>query len=116
MYFTSNRFITMKRILMSIILSMAFFGVLKAQDGGRTWLKRYNIDPMNANPVFTRPTHENDEARKQGAGICMNDGLAYNRTYYSFGSDWHYEPKLNLCKEEEEAFSRVTGEFINNDD
>ena len=116
MYFTSNRFITMKRILMSIILSMAFFGVLKAQDGGRTWLKRYNIDPMNANPVFTRPTHENAEARKEGAGICMNDGLAYNRTYYNFGSDWHYEPKLNLCKEEEDAFSRVTGEFINNDD
>ena len=101
----------MKRILMSILFSLAFFGMMKAQDEGRTWLKRYNIDPMNDNPVFTRPMHERDESRVQGAGICMNDGLAYNRRYYNFGSDWHYEPKLSLCKEEEAVFQKITGEF-----
>ena len=84
---------------MSILLSLAFVGMMKAQDGGRDWLKRYKIDPMNSNPVFTRPDHERDEERVMGAGICMNDGLAYNRTYYNFGSEWHYEPKLHLCDE-----------------
>ena len=103
----------MKRILMSILFSLAFFGMLKGQDEeGRTWLKRYHIDPMNNNPVFTRPMHENDEERVMGAGICMNDGLAYNARYYGFGSEWHYAPKLSLCQEEEEAFSRITGDFV----
>ena len=102
----------MKRILMSILLSLAFVGMMKAQDGGRDWLKRYKIDPMNSNPVFTRPDHERDEARVQGAGICMNDGLAYNRTYYNFGSDWHYEPKLHLCQEEEAVLDKIFGKFV----
>lgn len=102
----------MKRIFMSILISLAFFGMMKAQDGGRDWLKRYKIDPMNSNPVFTRPTHERDEARVQGAGICMNDGLAYNRTYYNFGSDWHYEPKLHLCQEEEAVLDKIFGKFV----
>ena len=106
----------MKRIFMSIMLSLAFFGMLKAQDEGRTWLKRYNIDPMNDNPVFTRPQHERDEERVMGAGICMNDGLAYNRRYYNFGRDWHYEPKLSLCQEEEAVFPRITGEYMSNED
>ena len=106
----------MKRILMSILLSMAFLGMMRAQDGAREWLKRYKIDPLNSNPVFTRPTHENDEARVMGAGICMNDGLAYNCRYYNFGEDWHYAPKLSLCKQEEDAFSRVTGAYIYKDD
>ena len=101
---------------MGIVLSLAFFGMLRAQDDGRQWLKRYKIDPMNDNPVFTRPMHERDESRVQGAGICMNDGLAYNRRYYSFGRDWHYEPKLSLCKEEEDAFPRITGEYFSKDD
>ena len=102
----------MKRFLMSILLSLAFIGMMNAQDEPRQWLKRYNIDPMNSNPVFTRPTHERDEARVQGAGICMNDGLAYNRTFYSFGSDWHYEPKLNLCEEEEAVLKQLFGKYV----
>ena len=58
---SKKTYITMKRIFMSILLSMAFFGMMKAQDGGRDWLKRYKIDPMNTNPVFTRPDHERDD-------------------------------------------------------
>lgn len=102
----------MKKIVMSVLLSMALFGFATAQDnGGRKWLTRYNIDPMNSNPVFTRPDHERDESRVQGAGICMNDGLAYNRRYYGFGSEWHYEPKLILCKEEVQSLPRLFGVY-----
>ena len=100
---------------MSVFLSLAFFGMLKAQDEGRTWLKRYNIDPMDSNPVFTRPMHENSSARKDGAGICMDDGLAYNCRSYIFGEGWHYEPKLAMCQEEENTFSSVTGEYLYSD-
>ncbi len=100
---------------MGITLLFACFCFAQAQQNARNWLKRYNIDPTNSNPVFTRPMHENAESRVEGAGINMNDGEAYNRTYYNFGGEWHYEPKLPLCKEEEAVLSRITGDYFYED-
>ena len=105
----------MKKIIMGITLLFACFCFAHAQQNARNWLKRYNIDPTNNNPVFTRPMHENNKSRVEGAGINMNDGEAYNRTYYNFGGEWHYEPKLPLCKEEEVALSRITGDYFYED-
>ena len=42
----------------------------------------------------------------------MDDGQAYNRTYYGFGSEWHYEPKLHLCQEEEAVLQQIFGKFV----
>lgn len=100
----------MKKIFfMSLLFSLAVMGLVKVEAQSREWLKRYGIDVNNTNPVFTRPDRENSTDRVQGAGIHMNDGAAYNRRYYTFGGEWHYEPKLHLCKEEESVAARIFG-------
>ena len=71
------------------------------------WKKRYGLDPACSNPVFTRPGHMNTNSRVHGAGICMNDGLAYTNRGASFSNDWHYEPKLPLCRQEADVMPRV---------
>ena len=102
----------MKKIFfMSLLFSLAVMGLVKVEAQSRNWLKRYGIDVNNTNPVFTRPDRENDSDRVQGAGIHMNDGAAYNRRYYTFGGEWHYEPKLHLCQEEEAVAAQIFGAY-----
>lgn len=76
----------------------------------RPWLADYGIDPSNPCPVFTKPPRTGPN-RTEGAGICTNDGAAYNCTFYTLGEDWHYEPKLNLCDQEKAVMSRITGQL-----
>lgn len=99
------------RIFMSCIMLICILGTACGQQPKRSWLSDYDIDPNNDCPVFTRPPRTGPD-RKDGAGICTNDGAAYNRTFYSLGEEWHYEPKLHLCKQEEDAMTTVTG-FLN---
>lgn len=91
-----------------ILLLIALLGCAQPVNSQRKWLADYNISPDNPCPVFTVPNHTGP-MRTRGAGICTNDGAAYNRKYYDLGEEWHYEPKLNLCKEEESVLLRVTG-------
>ena len=96
------RIILMCAILMGIVITAC------GQQSGRKWLSDYNIDPNNNCPIFTKP-QRTGPSRTRGAGICTNDGEAYNRTFYTLGEEWHYEPKLNLCKQEEEMITAITG-------
>ena len=76
----------------------------------RPWLADYGIDPANPCPVFTKPPRTGPN-RTEGAGICTNDGAAYNCTFYTLGEEWHYEPKLNLCDQEQAAMPLITGQL-----
>ncbi|MBO7608854.1 MAG: hypothetical protein J6S96_01450 [Muribaculaceae bacterium] len=96
------------KIILICLMLMTIAGTACGQKSGRSWLSNYGIDPNNDCPIFTKPTHTGPD-RKPGAGICTNDGAAYNRTFYSLGEEWHYEPKLNLCKQEEDVITSVTG-------
>lgn len=73
------------------------------------WKKKYDLDPTCDNPVFTRPDREVPGGRVDGAGINMNDGEAYQSYWIDFGSEWHYAPKLSLCRAEAEQWHRIAG-------
>lgn len=73
------------------------------------WRKVVGLPDDCTNPVFTKPDNMNPAERVMGAGICMNDGEAYTKRSVGFSSDWHYEPKLRLCEQEQAVISRVMG-------
>ena len=102
----------MRRYFTLCILAalMAILTVNCSAESKGSWLSDYGIDPNNDCPIFTRPPRTGPD-RKEGAGICTNDGAAYNRTYYGLGEDWHYEPKLILCDQEKQAMPTITGKL-----
>lgn len=72
------------------------------------WREKYGLQGCD-NPIFTRPNHEVEGGRVQGAGINMNDGEAYQEYYIGFSSEWHYAPKLYVSPNEAAVLPRVLG-------
>lgn len=95
----------------AILLVAAMGAASVAAWGQRAWLRDYGIAPGNPCPVFTEPPRTGP-SRKDGAGLCTNDGEAYNCTYYQLGEEWHYAPKLPLCEQEREVLPMVTGTLL----
>ena len=93
-----------KYILLLVAIFMAT--TVSSQDD---WRKVVGLPDGCTNPVFTKPDNMNPAGRVMGAGICMNDGEAYTTRSVGFSSDWHYEPKLQLCEQEQAVISRVMG-------
>ena len=93
----------MRRFLFLLAVFMAV--AASSQD----WQKVVGLPEGCTNPVFTKPDNMNPAGRVMGAGICLNDGEAYTTRSVGFSSDWHYEPKLQLCEQEQAVISRVMG-------
>ena len=92
------------------VMTMMTGSCAAAERSEREWLKNYGIDPSCSNPVFTRPTRTVPGGRKEGAGICMDDGQAYtNSSWVEMSHEWHYAPKLSYCKEEMATIYKVGG-------
>lgn len=91
--------------LLLLLLTLVSCGA----QGKGDWREKYGLDPSCENPVFTRPSREVPGGRVAGAGINMNDGEAYQDYWISFSGEWHYAPKLSLCRAEAEQLHRITG-------
>ncbi len=97
----------MKRFLFILITTMAM-ATFMAHADSNDWKKKYGLDGCD-NPIFTRPDHEVPGGRVVGAGICMNDGEAYQDYDIGLSGEWHYAPKLTFATQEAATIHRVTG-------
>lgn len=99
-------FIAMKRL--TFILFTATIAILMACAGDNSWKQKYGLEGCD-NPIFTQPDHEVPGGRVAGAGICMNDGEAYQDYDIGLSREWHYAPKLTFGKPEAATIHRVIG-------
>lgn len=98
----------MKRFFLILIATSMALATLMVHADDNTWKTKYGLDGCD-NPVFTRPDHEVPGGRVEGAGICMNDGEAYQNHDIGLSREWHYAPKLNFAQREAASIHRVLG-------